>query len=134
MSNDRPLYYRAQILIRQWRSEIKALAQLDVARQIASQGNVNDIRLAISEARLVGTTNPRWEEVSTQIDQWQDQVETTEDLPILNKADQLAGIGTPQALQLAIQEARRIRPGRALAERWSEVCLAALNWALTWDR
>ena len=116
LGRDRPLYDRAQVLIGQWRAEIRALAQLDVARQIAAQGNVNDLRLAITEARQVGRNNPRWQEVSTQIDRWEERVEATEDLPILNRADQLAGAGTPQALRQAIQEARRILPGRALAD------------------
>ncbi len=115
MGRDRPLYDRAQTLIAQWRAEIKALAQLDVARQIASQGNVKDLRLAISEARQVSTSNPRWQEVSEQIDQWEERVQTTEDRPILNQAEQLAAAGTPQALRKAILEARRIGPGRALA-------------------
>ncbi|MBE9069590.1 chromosome segregation ATPase [Leptolyngbya cf. ectocarpi LEGE 11479] len=114
MGKDRPLYSRAQTLIRQWRAEIKALAQLDKARQIAAPGNVNDLRSAIAQAQQVGRNNPRWQEVSTQITQWEDRVQTSEDLPILNKADQLAEMGTPQSLQLAIQEARRISPGRAL--------------------
>ncbi len=120
MGRERPLYDRAQTLIGQWRAEIRALAQLDVARQIAAQGNVNDLRLAINEARQIGSNNPRWEEVSTQIDQWKERVETTEDMPTLNRADQLASVGTPEALRQAIQEARRIRPGRALTDEAEE--------------
>ena len=116
MGKDRPLYNRAQTLIIQWRSEIRALAQLDIARQLAAQGNVNDLRAAILEANQVDNDNPRWQEVSTQIDQWEERVQTTEDLPILNRADQLAGVGTPQALRQAIQEARKIRPDRALTD------------------
>lgn len=127
MGPDRPLYGRAQELMGQWRAEIKALAQLDRARQIAAPGNVNDLRSAIIQARQVSRKNPRWDEVSTQINQWEERVETTEDLPILNKADQLAGVGTPQSLKLAIREARRIRSGRALSpqaetriDRWQK--------------
>ncbi|WP_458789252.1 chromosome segregation ATPase [Adonisia turfae] len=116
LGKDRPLYDRAQTLIGQWRSEIKALAQLDIARQIAAQGNINDLRSAIVEANQVNRDNPRWDEVSDQIGQWEDRVETAEDLPILNRADQLAAVGTPQALRQAIQEARRIESGRALTD------------------
>ncbi|MEM1251621.1 MAG: chromosome segregation ATPase [Cyanobacteria bacterium P01_H01_bin.21] len=116
MGRDRPLYDRAQLLISQWRDEIRALAQLAIARQIAAPGNVNDLRLAINEANQVSRENPRWQEVSTQIDQWQDRVETTEDLPILNRADQLAAVGTPDALRQAIQEARQISSDRALGD------------------
>ncbi|NEQ49014.1 MAG: chromosome segregation ATPase [Leptolyngbya sp. SIO3F4] len=116
LGKNRPLYNRAQRLISQWRSEIQALAQLDAARQIAAQGNVNDLRSAIFQAKQVGTDNPRWEEVSDQIDQWEKRVQTTEDQPILLRADQLALEGTPQALRQAIQEARRVAPDRALSE------------------
>ena len=127
LGRDRPLYNRAQTLIGQWRAEIRALAQLDVARQIAAPGNVNDLRSAIIQARQVESDNPRWQEVSTQIDQWEKRVQTTEDQPILAQADQLANVGTPQALRQAIQEARRISADRALAnvaqkriERWQK--------------
>ncbi len=116
LSSDRPLYSRAQVLINRWRSEIRALAQLDIARQTASQGNVNDLRSAIVQARQINQNNPRWDEISDQIDQWEDRIETTEDLPFLTRADQLAAVGTPEALRQAIQSARRIRPDRALAE------------------
>ncbi|MEM6255781.1 MAG: chromosome segregation ATPase [Cyanobacteria bacterium P01_D01_bin.156] len=120
MGRDRPLYGRAQELISQWRAEIQALAQLDVARQIAAPGNLNDLRSAIVQARQIDRGNPRWDEVSNQIDQWETRVETTEDLPILNRADQLAAAGTPQGLQLAIREAQRIRSDRALSDRAKE--------------
>ncbi|MEM9486805.1 MAG: chromosome segregation ATPase, partial [Cyanobacteria bacterium P01_F01_bin.116] len=116
LGKDRPLYDRAQTLIGRWRDEIKALAQLDTARQIAAQGNVNDLRSAIFQARQVSTTNPRWDEVSDQIDQWESRIQTNEDQPILVRADQLAGLGTPDALRQAIQEARRINPDRALGD------------------
>ncbi|MBT9317359.1 chromosome segregation ATPase [Leptothoe spongobia] len=116
LSKERPLYDRAQALMGRWRSEIKALAQLDAARQIAAQGNVSDLRSAIVQAKQVGTDNPRWDEVSDQISQWEKRVQTTEDQPILVRADQLAGVGTPQALRQAIQEARRINPNRALGD------------------
>ena len=120
LGKDRPLYDRAQTLMGRWRSEIKALAQLDTARQIAAQGNVNDLRSAIVQARQVGTNNPRWDEVSDQIDQWEKRIQTTEDQPILVNADQLAGVGTPQALRQAIQEARRIDSSRALGDAASK--------------
>ena len=116
MGRERPLYDRAQNLISQWRDEIRALAQLDIARQIAAPGNINDLRLAINEARQIGNDNPRWQEVSTQIDQWKERVETTEDMPTLTRADRLASVGTPEALRQAIQEARKIQPGRALSD------------------
>ncbi|MEA5462623.1 hypothetical protein [Leptothoe sp. PORK10 BA2] len=116
IGRDRPLYDRAQKLIGQWRTEIKALAVLDEARQLAAPGNVNDLRAAILQAKQVDRDNPRWDEVSTQISQWENRVQTSEDQPILDIADQLAAVGTPQALRQAIQEASQISSGRALAD------------------
>ncbi|NEP15694.1 MAG: chromosome segregation ATPase [Leptolyngbya sp. SIO4C1] len=117
LGKERPLYARAQMLIRRWRSELQALAQLDQARQLAANGNVADLNSAITAAQAISRSNPRWEEASQQIRRWRSRVETIEDQPILNRADQLASPGTPDSLRAAIQEVRKIRSGRALSEQ-----------------
>ena len=114
VSPDRPLYDRAQGLIGRWRSELTALAKLDEARQTAAKGTVADLRSAIAQAEQISRSNPRWDEASRQINRWRERVQTVEDQPILNRADQLANPGNPQALRAAIEEASKIRSDRAL--------------------
>ncbi|ASC72399.1 hypothetical protein XM38_033560 [Halomicronema hongdechloris C2206] len=114
IGQDQPLYARAQGLMQRWQSQIEGLSKLEWARRLADPGTVSDLRAAISEADQISRTSPAWSEAERQIDRWQRQIETIEDGPILERAKGLARGGDLQALRTAIQEARRIEPGRVL--------------------
>jgi hypothetical protein len=111
---NRPLYPRAQKLITRWQLEIEAIAQLDKAKAFAQSGSVDDLTEGIAQASLVDKSNPRWGEVQKQIDQWQAQIETIQDRPTLDLADQSVGAGDIDSLQTAIAQAKQIGKGRAL--------------------
>lgn len=114
LERDRPLYDRAQRLIRGWQAELQTLRRLDAAQQIAQGGTVTALRAAIAEAQLIPGDNPRIGDVQSQIATWTARIETIEDQPILDQAIQLAQSGTVQALQAAIATAQQISPNRAL--------------------
>lgn len=111
---NRPLYKRAQQLIARWQREIEALAQLEKAKVLAQPGSLEDLKAAIAEASQVSESNPRWSEVQRQIGIWTKEIQTTEDRPILNQADQIASQGDIGALEAAIAQASQIAQGRAL--------------------
>ncbi|HEY9700364.1 MAG TPA: hypothetical protein V6D10_24125 [Trichocoleus sp.] len=111
---DRPLYGKAQDWISRWQLEIKDVTILDRAKQIADPGTTGDLRAAIAEARQIPLDNPRGKEAQTQIEKWTTQIETTEDQPILDRAEQLASGADIPSLQAAISEASQIQSGRAL--------------------
>ena len=123
ISNNRPLYPRAQTLMRRWQAEVEGRSQLEWARQLATPGTVADLQAAIAEAQQISRVNPAWDDAEDQIDRWRDQIQITQDRPILMQADQLAQMGNlPQAIAMA----RRVTPGRALygeakdkVERWN---------------
>ncbi|UKO98048.1 chromosome segregation ATPase [Nostoc sp. UHCC 0870] len=110
----RPVYDQAQQLISQWQLEIEDVARLEKARMLANQGTINDLSAAIAEAQLIPTSNPRGSEARQDINRWQGQVETIEDRPYLDRAEQIAFLGDINSLQAAIAEASQIRQGRAL--------------------
>lgn len=114
IGRDRPLYGRAQQLISYWQLEIQDVRRLSTARQFAQGGAVTDLRAAIAEAELIPSSNPRGDEARDAIDQWTATIETIEDRPYLNRAEQLASSGDVRSLQAAIDEANRIGRGRAL--------------------
>ncbi|MEM9149238.1 MAG: chromosome segregation ATPase [Cyanobacteria bacterium P01_F01_bin.3] len=115
IGRNRPSYNRAQRLAAQWQSEIQDVALLNQARERASRGSTADLRSAISLAGRISRESGQWDDASAQISEWQTRVETTQDRPILDRADQLAAVGTPDNLRAAIQEARKISSERALA-------------------
>ncbi len=121
----RPLYNKAQQLINRWQLEIQDVAHLQRSRELASPGNLNDLRAAIAEAELIPASNPRGTEAQNEISSWTRQVETIEDQPIIDRAQQLSSGGDMASLQNAIQEASLIHRGRAL---YSEAQSQIQHW------
>jgi len=111
---DRPLHSKAQRLITRWQLEIEAIAQLDRAKLLAAPGTPEDLAAAIAEASQLARSNPRWDEVQQQIRRWNAQIETLQDQPTLDLAEQMAGPGDVMSLQAAIAQADLIPQGRAL--------------------
>lgn len=120
-----PLYGKAQTLIAHWQREITNIQLLQTAQVQAQTGDINDLATAVSQAQQISSESDRWQEAQQDIDQWQYQIQLREDQPILDRADQLALQGGPTALQLAIQEAQKIQPGRAL---YDEAQLRISDW------
>jgi hypothetical protein len=110
----RPLYNRAQELIVTWQLEMQDVGYLSKAKTLAEGGNPDDLSAAIAEASKIPSGNPRYEEAQAEIAQWMDTVQTVQDRPILDRADQIAAAGDLDSLQAAINEASRIGSGRAL--------------------
>lgn len=110
----RPLYGEAQRLIMGWQQDIQDLAYLEKARQRAKLGSAQDLRMAISQAQLVGSSNSRWSEAQDDINRWQNLIEVQEDRPYLMQAQDLANYGDRLSLEAAIDTAQQIRPGREL--------------------
>lgn len=114
LDSNRPLYGKARQLISRWQLEIEDVTHLEMARQLAQPGTVGDLTAAIAEAELIPRSNPRWDEAQREIDRWTRQVETSEDRPYLDRANQIAAAGDVASLQMAINEASQITEGRAL--------------------
>ncbi|MDM3857215.1 MAG: chromosome segregation ATPase [Aphanizomenon gracile PMC649.10] len=110
----RDIYNEAQQLIARWQLEIQDVSRLEKARNLASQGTVNDLTAAISEVQLIPGNNPRAREARQEIGRWRSQVETIEDRPYLDRAEQIAINEDVSSLQTAIAELNQIRSGRAL--------------------
>ncbi|MEL6603535.1 MAG: chromosome segregation ATPase [Cyanobacteria bacterium J06614_10] len=116
----RPLYQKGQQLIAQWESEIQDIAILNQARERADRGSTADLTAAISIASQISRRSPQWDSAAEQIGDWRTRVETVQDRPILERADRLASVGTPDNLRAAIQEARKISSGRTLGPEADE--------------
>jgi hypothetical protein len=114
LEQDRPLYDKAQQLISRWQLETQDISHLDQARDLAQSGN-GDLAAAIAEAELVPRGNPRRQEARRQIAEWTGRIESREDQPYLDQADQLSQGGDITSLQAAIDQANRIGAGRSLS-------------------
>ncbi len=111
---DRPLYDRAQELIASWQLEIEDVQHLEKAQELAQSRTIGDLSAAIAEASLIPDSNPRGQEAKQQINRWQEQIETFEDQPIIDRAEQMSQPQDIASLQAAISEAGQIVRGRAL--------------------
>lgn len=117
IERNRPLYGEAQQLISNWQLEIQDVKHLGLARQLAAGGTIGDLTAAIAEARQIPFGNPRANEAQQAIDDWTAQIQTVEDQPYLDQAEQMARIGNVASLEAAINYANRIQPGRALSSK-----------------
>ena len=108
MPVSRPLYGKAQQLARRWQLEIRDVQRLTLARQLANPGTIDAYRDAIAEAEMIPRRNPRGDEAKAQIDDWRAEIQTIEDRPYLDRAEQIARQGDIFSLQAAILEAQRL--------------------------
>ncbi len=114
LDSNRPFYKKSQDLITRWQQEIADVKTLDLAGKLAAPGGVKDLRAAIAQLQTVPESNPRSTEARSQISRFSRQIEQIEDSPFLQKANDLANTGDPNALEAAVDQARRIGQGRAL--------------------
>jgi hypothetical protein len=121
----REVYEKAQELIARWQLEIQDVSRLEKARTLASQGTINELTAAISEVQMIPDSNPRAEEARQEMNRWRGQVESIEDRPYLDRAEQIALLDNISSLQAAIAEANQIRSGRAL---YAEARKRVRNW------
>jgi hypothetical protein len=124
---DSSIYPRAQASIASWRLEAQDLAVLQQARSYATSGNLLDLDKAIATAKQIPNNNPRGKEAAEAIKEWQTQIQTTQDRPYWDAAEQSAATGTPEGLKNGIIQLRAIAPGRALyaqsqqkIQQWTE--------------
>lgn len=118
-------YDLGQKLILGWTSEIEGVRHLSKAREIARVGTIANLNKAISEARLVNSSNPRYQEAQKEIYRWRQQVQRIEDQPILNRAKELSYGNNPSAWRRAIAEANLISRGSPL---YSEAQSYTKSW------
>ncbi len=117
---DRPGRLDAQTPIAQWRKEIEQIEDrgyVVAAKAIADSSNITALKNAIGSAQQVAQGRPLRIEAQTLIAQWNKQVQTLEDQPILASAQALAQAGQ---LQQAINEAKKIGSSRALYKEASQ--------------
>jgi soluble cytochrome b562 len=105
------LYERSQRLIARWQAESRDVAQLEKAKQLAQSG---DLQGAMSQASQIPGANPRGGDAQKFLQQTKDQLETSQDQPLLDQAQKLAANGDEGSLQAAINQAQQVGSGRAL--------------------
>lgn len=111
---DRSLYEAAKTNITEWERQIQNLGQLKLARWFASLGQVFTYELAIEQAQMIQSDQPRRLQAQTLIAHWRNQIQVLEDYPYIAWASQLAAQDTIHNLKWAIAEARKVDLGRVL--------------------
>jgi hypothetical protein len=101
-------YPLGQNLIRRWKLEIEDVRHLTKAREFARVGTISNLNQAITEARLIPNSNPRYSDAQQEINGWQRQIQIIEDQPILDRARELSYGSNVNAWQRAIAEANLI--------------------------
>ncbi|MEC4989291.1 MAG: hypothetical protein SAJ37_11130 [Oscillatoria sp. PMC 1068.18] len=111
---DRPKRVEAQTWIAMWQQQRQLLqdqSTLAAAKQIATSGELESLRAAVTAAAQVPLSSPLRKEAQTYLAQWNRQIQMLEDQPVLDLARDLAQRGD---LVAAIQTARKIGRSRVL--------------------
>jgi soluble cytochrome b562 len=114
IASDRPQRLYAQTLIADWEKDIQRLADrpdLVKAQQLAASGTIPSLKQAIAQAQRILPGRALKPEATAAIAEWNRQIQTIEDQPLLDKAQNLA---QQKKLKEAIQAAAQIRSNRAL--------------------
>lgn len=109
-----PRWGEAQTEIQKWTATIQTIADqplLDRAEQIASYGDLNSLQNAVAQADQIAPGRALYKQAQQKIQQWTQQIQSSQDQPYLTQARAYAFSGNIQA---AIDMAGRIQPGRAL--------------------
>ncbi len=104
----------AQTLIANWRKQrqqVEDRMMLEVARQLAASGTMENLKAAVAKASSIQVGQPLRLDAQAAIAQWNRQIQRIEDQPTLDLARTFSQQGN---LISAIQTAQQIRPGRAL--------------------
>jgi soluble cytochrome b562 len=111
---DRPQRLYAQTLITDWEQDIQRLVDrpdLVKAQQIAAAGTIPSLKQAIAQAQRILPGRALKPEATASIAEWNRQIQTIEDQPLLDRAQNLA---QQKKLKEAIQTAAQIHSNRAL--------------------
>gem|GEM_PF-142134 len=112
-----PRAQEAKKEIGRWTNQIETAEDrpyLDRATQLASFGNTESLQDAIQQASQIRPGRALYQEAQEKIRQWGASVQRLQDQPYLDRAEEMASMGTIASLQDAIQEASKIARGRIL--------------------
>lgn len=114
ITSERPRRVQAQTMIAHWTLEVQRQEDtplLAQARQLAVPGTVPALRAAIAQAGRIAPGRALGQEAQGLIAEWNAQIQTIEDQPILARARSLARLGK---LGDAIEVAQGVYEGRSL--------------------
>jgi hypothetical protein len=120
-----PRRLQAQTLVAYWQQETERIEDqpiINQAMQLAKGGTVSSFQAAIAAASQIDLSRALRQQSQTLIATWRSQIQTLEDRPRLEQANDLAQQGQ---LDRAIQTAGQIRAGRAL---YQEAQTAMADW------
>jgi len=108
IEKDSEYYQLSRQLKDRWKLEIEDVGHLSKARDLARVGTIANLNQAISEAGLIPSANPRYNDARQEIAKWRGQIQTIQDRPVLNRARELSYGNNPIAWRRAIAEANLI--------------------------
>jgi soluble cytochrome b562 len=101
-------------LIPRFNQHMEDAVQVEIARAIASFGQISALATAVDQAQQVAQRRPRRIQAQTLIAKWRKDVQRLEDQPTLQQAVQLAQTGQLERLRAAVKLVNGVTKGRVL--------------------
>jgi hypothetical protein len=113
IKGDSPYAKQVQALRPRLAMQVEDTVQLEVARGMASFGQLSTLNLAIGHVAQIGQKRPRRIQAQTLLAEWYKDVQQIEDRPVIKQAELLARAGGLDRLRSAVALVNRIPKGRA---------------------
>ncbi|MBW4542407.1 MAG: hypothetical protein KME43_25220 [Myxacorys chilensis ATA2-1-KO14] len=111
-----PFYSRAKTLLPRLEGQLQDTLSLNWSGALANLQQVPTLKMAVDQAKLIKPNRPGRIYAQTLLAQWQKELESMEDRPVLKQARQIAKAGKVEPLRSAIALASVIKPKRALRQ------------------
>lgn len=109
-----PFAARAKTLIPRFEQKVQNLMQLNVASSVANLQQIPMLQFAIAQAESIPLKHPGRLHAQTLLAQWRKELESMQDRPLLDQAQQAAKSGKIDNLKSAVAMAKLVKPKRSL--------------------
>ncbi|MCU0549795.1 MAG: hypothetical protein MUC48_10660 [Leptolyngbya sp. Prado105] len=109
-----PFVGRAKTLIPRLEQKVQDMMQLNVASSVANLQQIPMLQYAIAQAGAIQPKRPGRLHAQTLLAQWQKELESMQDRPVLDRAKQVAKSGKIGNLRSAVAMATLVKPKRSL--------------------
>ncbi|MCY6491499.1 hypothetical protein [Leptolyngbya sp. GGD] len=109
-----PFASRAKTLIPRLEQKVQDLTQLNLASSVANLQQIPMLHFAIAQASTISPKRPGRLHAQTLVAQWQKELESMQDRPLLDRAKQVAKSGNLGNLKSAVAMATLVKPKRSL--------------------
>jgi tetratricopeptide (TPR) repeat protein len=113
VQSNSPYHKNVQAILPRLNNQVENVVQLEIARGLASLGQISALQLAVNQAEQIAAKEPRRLQAQTLLAEWRKGIQVLEDRPVIKQAELLAKAGGIDRLRSAVALIDRIPKNRS---------------------